>query len=99
VFGLAAVWDRSETEDGDVIESCSVIRVAANELLAGIANSDARMPAILRRKDYDTWLRGTPAQAKGALRPYNPAWMTAHAVSPRINSTVPDDAGLIRPVH
>ena len=99
VFGLAAVWDRSETADGDVIESCSVIRVAANELLAGIANSDARMPAILRRKDYETWLRGTPAQAKAALRTYNPAWMTAHAVSPRINSTAPDDEGLIRPVH
>src|ERR1700679_3334010 len=40
VFGLAAVWDRSEGEDGDVIESCSVIRVAANDLLSGIALSD-----------------------------------------------------------
>jgi putative SOS response-associated peptidase YedK len=99
VFGLAAVWDRSETEDGDVIESCSVIRVAANELLSGMAPADARMPAILRRKDYETWLRGTPTQAKAALQSYNPAWMTAHAVSPRINSTVPDDEGLIRPVH
>jgi putative SOS response-associated peptidase YedK len=68
-------------------------------LLSGMAPADARMPAILRRKDYQTWLRGTPAQAKEALRPYNPAWMTAHAVSPRINSTVPDDEGLIRPVH
>jgi putative SOS response-associated peptidase YedK len=99
VFGLAAVWDRSETEDGDVIESCSVIRVAANEMLSGMGAGDARMPAILRRKDYETWLRGTPPQAKAALRPYNSAWMTAHAVSPRINSTVPDDEGLIRPVH
>jgi putative SOS response-associated peptidase YedK len=99
VFGLAAVWDRSESEDGDVMESCSVIRVAANDLLAGIANSDALMPAILRRRDYDTWLRGTPGEAKGALRPYDSAWMQAHAVSPRINSTALDDAGLIQPVH
>jgi putative SOS response-associated peptidase YedK len=99
VFGLAAVWDRSEGEDEDVIESCSVIRVAANDLLAGIANSDALMPAILRRRDYDTWLRGTPAEAKAALRPYHSAWMQAHAVSPRINSTALDDAGLIQPVH
>jgi putative SOS response-associated peptidase YedK len=99
VFGLAAVWDRSESEDEDVIESCSVIRVAANDLLAGIANSDALMPAILRRRDYDTWLRGTPAEAKAALQPYHSAWMHAHAVSPRINSTALDDAGLIQPVH
>jgi putative SOS response-associated peptidase YedK len=99
VFGLAAVWDRSVAEDDDVIESCSVIRVPANDLLADIANADSRMPAILRRKDYDTWLRGTPVEAKAALQPYNPALMQAFAVSPRVNSTEPDDAELIRPVH
>jgi putative SOS response-associated peptidase YedK len=99
VFGLAAVWDRSVADEDDVIESCSVLRVPANELLAGITQADARMPAILRRRDYETWLRGTPAQAKGVLRSYNPRWMEAHAVSPRINSTEHDDAGLIRPVH
>jgi putative SOS response-associated peptidase YedK len=99
VFGLAAVWDRSVADDDDVIESCSVIRVPANDLLADIVRSDHRMPAILRRQDYDTWLRGTPVQAKAALQSYNPAWMQAYAVSPRINSTEPDDPGLIRPVH
>jgi putative SOS response-associated peptidase YedK len=99
VFGLAAVWDRSEGEDGDVIESCSVIRVAANDLLSGIALSDGLMPGILRRRDYDTWLRGTPAAAKAVLLPYHSAWMQAHAVSPRINSVEMDDAGLIQPVH
>jgi len=99
VFGLAAVWDRSVSEEDDVIESCSVIRVPANDLLADIAGAGARMPAILRRRDYQTWLRGTPVEAKAALQPYNPAWMHAYAVSPRINSTAPDDASLIRPVH
>jgi putative SOS response-associated peptidase YedK len=99
VFGIAAVWDRSVGEDDDVIESCSVICVRANELLGGEGDSDARMPAILRRRDYDTWLRGTPVQAKAALHPYKPDWMEAHAVSPRINSTRPDDAGLISMVR
>ena len=97
VFGLAAVWDRSVSEDDDVIESCSVIRVPANELLAEIAKG-ARMPAILRRRDYDTWLRGTPVQAKAVLQSYSPHWMEAHPVSPRINATNVDDAGLIRPI-
>ena len=100
VFGLAAIWDRSVTEDDDdVIESCSVICVPPNELLAEIANIEHRMPAILRRKDYDTWLRGTPVQAKAALQPYKAQWMQAYAVSPRVNSTTADDAGLIRPVY
>jgi putative SOS response-associated peptidase YedK len=99
VFGIAALWDRSVGDDDDVIESCSVICVPPNELLANIANTAPRMPAILRRRDYQTWLRGTPVQAKAALLPYRPEWMQAHAVSPRINSLHPDDPGLIRPVH
>jgi putative SOS response-associated peptidase YedK len=99
VFGLAAIWDRSVSEDDDVIESCSVICVPANELMADIANTEHRMPAILRRRDYQTWLRGTPLEAKAALQPYRPEWMQAYAVSPRINSIAPDDRGLIRLAH
>lgn len=98
VFAMAAIWDRSEGEDDDVIESCSVICVPANDLMARIANTQRRMPAILKRRDYDTWLRGTPAAAKGALRPYRSDWMQAHEVSPRINSIAADDAGLVRPL-
>jgi putative SOS response-associated peptidase YedK len=99
VFALAAVWDRSVGADDDVIESCSVIRVPANDLMAKIANTERRMPAILRRKDYETWLRGTPVEAKAVLRPYRPEWMQAHAVSPRVNSMTLDDPGLIRAPH
>jgi putative SOS response-associated peptidase YedK len=98
VFGLAAIWDRWVGEDDDVIESCCLIRVAANDLMADIAQADRRMPAILRRADYDRWLRGTPGEAKTALRPYDARRMQAHAVSPRINSARHDDAALIRPV-
>lgn len=96
-FGFAALWDCSEAQDGDVVESCSVIRVPANELLRKIANTDRRMPVILRRRDYDTWLRGTPSDARRALRAYAAVGMQAHCVSPRINSSLPDDADLIAP--
>ena len=99
VFGLAGIWDRSVGEDDDVIESCSVIRVPANDLMKTIANTENRMPAILRRRDYQTWLRGTPVEAKAALQPYRANWMQAYAVSPRINSAAPDDPDLIRPIH
>jgi putative SOS response-associated peptidase YedK len=97
VFALAGVWDCSEGEGGDVSESCSIIRVTANDLMSSIANNERRMPAILKRKDYDTWLRGTPAEAKSVLHPYRSDWMQAHEVSPRINSITPDDVALTRP--
>ena len=97
VFGLAGIWDRSVGADDDVIESCSVVRVPANRLMMEIGN--ARMPAILRRKDYQTWLRGTPVEAKATLQTYNPKSMQTYTVSPRINSTSPDGPDLIRPVN
>ena len=99
VFGIAAIWDRSVAEDDDVIESCALVCVPPNDLIVRIANTDGRMPAILRRKDYQSWLRGTPVAAKGALHPYNMSAMQAYPVSPRINSTDPNDAGLIQPAE
>jgi putative SOS response-associated peptidase YedK len=97
VFGVAAVCDRSVAKDDDVIESCSIICVAPNDLIVRVANTDGRMPAILRRKDYQTWLRGTPVAAMATLHSYNMGGMQAYPVSPRINSTAPDDPGLIQP--
>lgn len=99
VFGLAAIWDQWVSEDDDVIESCSLVCVPANGLMRQIAGTAHHMPAILMRKDYDTWLRGTSVDAKAALRPYRAEAMQAYPVSPRVNSATIDDGGLIRPVR
>jgi putative SOS response-associated peptidase YedK len=96
VFGVAGIWDRWESEEGDVIESCTVICAPANELVSEIAGPLSGMPAILRRKDYSLWLQGDPAEAKAALQTYRADWMHAHPVSPRINSAAVDDPALIR---
>src|ERR1044071_3474854 len=96
VFGVAAVWDRSESGDGDVIESFTIVTVPSNTLVGRIDRVSGRMPAILRRKDYATWLNGTPVRAKAVLHAYPDKWMRAHAVSPRVNSPTQDDAELIR---
>jgi putative SOS response-associated peptidase YedK len=96
VFGLAAVWDRWVSDDDDVIESCSIVRLAANGLLSQIADPEVGMPAILRRRDYQVWLEGDPTEAKSALQLYPAQWMEAYPVSPRINSRAADDPGLIR---
>ncbi len=98
VFGVAATWDGSTTEDDEVIESCAMIMVAANPLIAAIKSPGTRMPAILRRKDYGTWLSGTPVQAKAVLATYPEQWMQAHPVSPRVNSLQFNDQSLIEPI-
>jgi len=96
VFGVAGIWDRWVSDDDDVIESCAMISVPANEVLSEVAGPLNGMPAILRRRDYLLWLHGSPADAKAALQPYKAKWMCTHPVSPRINSPAVDDPALIR---
>ena len=99
VFGIAALWDRTVAEEtDDVAESCAIVTVSANRLMTDLENQSPRMPAILHRDDYDTWLAGSALRAHAVLRPYPDAQMVAHAVSPRVNSLKLDDAALIQPV-
>ena len=101
LFGFAGVWDRSVRDDGVVIESCAHITMPANELMADIHNGGShphRMPAILRREDHETWLKGTPAEARAVLAPYPADLMLARPVSPRVNSVRNNGPELIEPI-
>jgi len=98
VLSVAALWDRTESDDGDVIEGCAILMVPANARLASIQTAAQEMPAILDPADCDAWLRGTPVEARALLRTAPDALLSSHAVSPRINSLACDDAGLVRAV-
>ncbi len=98
IFAVAGLWDRTESDDGDVIEGCAILTVPASALLASIQSATRQMPAILGAGDCAAWLRGTPVEAKGLLRTAPDELLTSHAVSPRINSLAYDDAGLAQSV-
>lgn len=97
VFGIAALWERAETHEGEVIESCALISVDANPLLAEIDNITARMPAIIHRKDHATWLGSNVSQAQALLQPYPQMQIVCHPVSPRVNHLEFDEPTLIKP--
>jgi putative SOS response-associated peptidase YedK len=97
VFGVAVLWERSVSDDDDVVESCALVTVPANPLLAEIDNIADQMPAILRREDYDTWLASTVTQATGLLQSYPHSQMVAHPVGPYVNDLGLDEPRLIRP--
>lgn len=97
VFGVAGLWERTVLEEGeDVIESCALLTVPANRLIAEI-DDDQQMPAILHREDYDEWLTSTVSKARSLLRTYPLERMVTHPVGPRVNYPEFDDAELIRP--
>ncbi len=98
VFGLAGLWDRSRGDDGSVVESCTIITMPANALLADIHNAPnrgGRMPAILPADAIETWLNGTRAEAQTLLQPYPADLMVAWPVGLRVNSARNDDPELI----
>jgi putative SOS response-associated peptidase YedK len=97
VFGVAVLWDRSVTDSDDVVESCALVTVPANTLLAEIDNATGQMPAILRRKDYATWLRSGVAQASALLETYPETRMVSHPVAPHVNHLEFDEPRLIQP--
>jgi putative SOS response-associated peptidase YedK len=64
VFGFAGLWDRSVTAEDSAIESCTIITMPPNALLAEIHNAKQRMPAILAAEDIEAWLAGSPDAAR-----------------------------------
>jgi putative SOS response-associated peptidase YedK len=96
VFGVGVLWEGSVTDDDDVLESCALVTMPANQLLAELDGTTDQMPAILRREDYETWLGSTVAQAKELLMTYPHTRMVTHPVGPYVNDLELDDARLIQ---
>jgi putative SOS response-associated peptidase YedK len=99
VFGFAGLYDFSTLADGPALESCTIITMPANHLLAEIHNAKQRMPAILRREDHEAWLSGDADAARACLQPYPDELMAAHEVSIRVNSPKNNTPDLLEPVE
>ncbi len=99
VFGFAGLWDRSAKPDGTAVESCTIITLPASPLMAEIHNAKKRMPAILRASDRNTWLSGSPTDAKAVLLPYPDDRLHAYTISARVNSPRNNDPKLLEPLE
>jgi putative SOS response-associated peptidase YedK len=95
-FGLAGLWDRSTRADGTAVESCTIMTVDANPLVAAI-HARRRMPVILTPGTAAAWLEGSKDDARALLAPYPAELMDAYAVSRRVNSPRNDEPNLIEP--
>ncbi len=98
IFGMAGVWDASTAEDGTVVESCTLITLPANRMMAVIHNTRQRMPAILEASQHAAWLQGDADQAFACLTPYADELMIARPVSNRVNSPHNNDAVMLQEV-
>lgn len=91
LFAFAGLWDRWRDASGNKILSFTILTTRPNALVANIHD---RMPAILRREDYEIWLDpgiANPAKVADLLAPFDARQMRKYPVSSRVNSVKNDD--------
>lgn len=99
LFGMAGVWSRWRAEDGCVVDTCSVLTCAPNELAGRFHD---RMPVILRPESWDLWLDRTikdRAPLEHLLVPYANEEMAAVPVSRNVNDVRRDDPTCVEEVE
>lgn len=97
-FGIAGLWERWRAAEGEWIESCTLLTVAAN---AAVRPVHDRMPAIVAPADYALWLDRDvrdPESLRRLLRPPADDALVLRPVSRRVNRPEFDDAECIAPL-
>jgi len=92
MFGLAGLYERWRSEDGDVLDTCTIVTTEANTLLRPVHD---RMPLIVAPEHYARWLDPASAEVADLIVPYPSKAMAFYPVSSRVNSVRHDDASLI----
>lgn len=102
LFAFAGLWERwepHEGQEGEPVESCTIVVTDANALLRRVHD---RMPVILDPAGYDLWLdpaSNDPARLTKLLKPFDAERMTMRPVSRRVNSPKNDDPACIEPAE
>lgn len=96
-FGMAGVYERWLSPDGEVLDTCTILTTQANALLRPVHD---RMPLIVPPEHYARWLDAADAGDLGDLLvPPAEEALRATPVSTRVNAVRNDDATLIEPVE
>ncbi len=96
-FAFAGLWERWQDPEGSEIESCTILTTDAAPAIAEIHH---RMPVILDRDAFATWLGAPQDAAESLLGPYQGARrLEAYPVDRRVNDVRNDDAELLEPIQ
>jgi len=99
VFGVAGLWDRLSGPGVEPLESCLVLTMAANDVVAPIHD---RMPVILDPESYARWLlppvRGGP-ELMAAFQNLSEDLLETYPVSSLVNRAGVEDARCLEPAR
>jgi len=97
-FAMAGLWESWEGPDQSLIESCTILTTAPNEVMAPIHD---RMPVILPAAAQAVWLDGEASadDLKALLVPLADEPLQTRAVSPYVNRPTNDGPECVAPVR
>ena len=87
-FALGGIYTKwTDTETGELSNTCSMVSTAANKLMAEIHNSKKRMPLVLTTDNSLNWLKnGEKIQVEAMMHTSPDGLLTAHTISKLITS-------------
>lgn len=98
-LALAGLWaGRRDPETGEVLRSFTIVTTRPNAFMAGIHD---RMPAVLPRDAWATWLDPEPrdpGELLALLQPRDDIVLAAHPVSTLVNNVRNDGPALLEPL-
>jgi putative SOS response-associated peptidase YedK len=94
-FGLAGVYERWLSPEGEVLDTCAIVTTAACESLRSVHD---RMPVIVPPDDYARWLDGAHADVADLVTSWSGDPLHIYPVSTRVNAVRNDDASLCEPI-
>lgn len=94
-FTFAGLWEVWHSPEGGVLNSCTIITCAANQMVGQLHD---RMPVILPPEKRWAWLdpKALPADMQKLLAPYPSAEMAMFPVRPLVNSPANDSPELMK---
>jgi putative SOS response-associated peptidase YedK len=94
-FGLAGLYERWLSPEGEVLDTCTIVTTAACESLR---DAHERMPVIVPDVEYARWLDCSNPDAGDLLVTWSGEPLRVYPVSTRVNAVRNDDPALCEPI-
>lgn len=95
LFGMAGIYEIHTDAEGKDHYFCAIITTSPNKLMKPIHD---RMPVIVSKDDYDTWLEGEMSDVKKLVKPFDADLMEAYRVGSDVNNTRNNSEDLIKEI-
>jgi putative SOS response-associated peptidase YedK len=98
MFSFAGLFDAWTSKNNEEIKSFAIITTSPNSLIEEVHN---RMPVILHKNDYNSWLNPDETNAEkliSFLKPFPSAEMISYRISTLVNKPINDNSSILEKI-